>query len=264
MSATNESPSVAVERAIEILEALANRDGGMTNSEISRRVGIPKSSASYILRTLEKRGYLRRERDTGKYKLGLKVLSLSRSAQTSLGIRDLALPILRRLVDRTGLTAHLAVLDDGEAVYLEKAESPSLIRIDTWVGRRLDIHSTAVGKALVAFLPRADIEAMINQRGLKKRTPKTISTHVKFFREVWKVQDQGYAIDDEENSLGSRCVAAPVIDALGKPVAAVGVGGTTGQMDRVALTRATKAVREAAKEIAEQVGHRRQTNGAKR
>ena len=256
MNGTKESPSIAVERAIEILETIAQRESGLTNSEISRRLAIPKSSASYILRTLENRGYVRRERGTGKYKLGLRVLSLGRGAQTSVGIRDVALPVLRRLVEITGLTAHLAVLDNGEAVYLEKAESLSFIRIDTWIGRRLDLHSTAVGKALVATLPQAEIEAILDQRGLKKKTPKTITVHAKFLRELSKVRDQGYALDDEENNVGVRCVAAPVLDNFGRAVAAIGVGGTTAQMDKPALTKAARAVRDAAGELAEQIGYR--------
>jgi IclR family acetate operon transcriptional repressor len=264
MSTLNESPSVAVERAIDILEAIAQRESGMTNSEISRRLAIPKSSASYILRTLELRGYLRRERGTGRYRLGLKVLSLGRGAQTSMGIRDVALPILRRLVERTGLTAHLAVLDNGEAVYLDKAESSGFIRIDTWIGRRLDVHSTAVGKALAAFLPDPEVEAIVHQRGLKRRTPKTITAPAKFLHELSKVRDRGYAIDDEENNVGARCVAAPVLDNFAKAVAAVGVGGTTGQMDRPALAKAGKEVKEAAREIAEQIGYRNDSSASLR
>jgi len=256
MNGTKESPSIAVERAIEILESIAQRESGLTNSEISRRLAIPKSSASYILRTLESRGYVRRERDSGKYRLGLKVLSLSRGAQASVGLRDVALPVLRRLVELTGLTAHLAVLDNGEAVYLEKAESLSFIRIDTWIGRRLDVHSTAVGKALLATLPQTEIELILNQRGLKKKTPKTITLPAKLLRELSKVRDQGYALDNEENNVGARCVAAPVLDNFGRPVAAVGVGGTTAQMDKSALGRAVRAVKQAAREIAEGIGYR--------
>ena len=257
MSARKERPSTAVERAIEILEAIAQRDSGMTNSEISRRLSIPKSSASYILRTLENRGYLRRERGTGKYKLGSRPQPRSAELRRVLASGMLPCPSLDASVELTGLTAHLAVLDNGEAVYLERAESPGFIRIDTWIGRRLDVHSTAVGKALVAFLPQTEVEEIVNERGLKKRTPRTITANAKFLRELGKVRDQGYAIDDEENNLGARCLAAPVLDNFGKAVAAVGVGGTTGQMDKPALGKARKAVKEAAREIADQIGYRK-------
>ncbi|PYU48582.1 MAG: hypothetical protein DMG53_06555 [Acidobacteria bacterium] len=115
MAATETSPATAVERALSILEAAAQRREGLTNAEISRKLGIPKSSASYILRTLEKRSYLRREAETGRYRLGLKILSLGGDAQANLDIADVALPFMRSLVERIHLTVHLAVLDQSEA-----------------------------------------------------------------------------------------------------------------------------------------------------
>src|SRR3979490_1342239 len=174
MAAADTSPATAVERALNILEAAAQRRDGLTNAEISRKFGIPKSSASYILRTLEKRGYLRREAETGRYRLGLKILSLGGDAQAGLDIADTALPFMRSLVDRIRLTVHLAVLDQGEAVYIEKVEAPGFFKVNTWVGRRMFLHSTSVGKCLLAWLPKNEAETIAKQQGLKKRKPKTI------------------------------------------------------------------------------------------
>ncbi len=249
MLAIKDSPSTAVERALAILEAVAQRTEGLTNSDISRRLGIPKSSASYILRTLERRGYLRREAESGKYRLGLKVLSLGRDVLAGLDVKEVALPVLRALVERTRLTAHLAVLDHGEAVYIEKVDAPGFIKMDTWVGRRMDVHSTSVGKALVAHLPKAEVEALVHQHGLKKRTPKTIAGLNRFVAELDKVRAQGYAVDDEENSLGARCVGAPVFGVLGTVEAAVGVSGTTTQVDASNLPKIAELVKEAARKI---------------
>src|ERR1700731_5051771 len=116
-AATDSSPATAVERALNILENVAHRRDGLTNSEISRKLSIPKSSASYILRTLERRGYLRRDAETGRYRLGLKILSLGGDARANLDLAELALPFMQGLSDRIHLTIHLAVLDQGEAVY---------------------------------------------------------------------------------------------------------------------------------------------------
>jgi DNA-binding IclR family transcriptional regulator len=249
--------SNAIERALSIMEALAQRKQGLTNSEISRRLGIPKSSACYILSTLERRGYLSRDQASGKYRLGLKVLSLSGGVQVGTDLREAARPALGKLVERTGLTVHLAILDRGEIVYIDKLESPAgLIRINTWVGRRMDIHSTGVGKVIVAYLPKLEAEALINGRELKKWTPKTIASSEGFLRELEKVRARGYAIDDEENCLGVRCVAAPVFDAAGKIRAAVGVSGTTGQIDRASIAKLALLVREAADEISESLGYK--------
>ncbi|HSE98003.1 MAG TPA: IclR family transcriptional regulator [Blastocatellia bacterium] len=255
MREREEISSSAVERALTILEAVSQRSTGLTNSEISRRLSIPKSSASYILRTLEQRGYLRRESGTGRYRLGLKVLALVRGVETGVDIKQAALPVLERLVERSNLTAHLAVLDRGEAVYIEKVDSPGFIKMDTWVGKRMDIHSTGVGKALVASLPRAEIEALLKARGLKKITPRTITTAASFLRELDKVRERGYAVDDEENSLGARCVAAPVVDGAGRVIAAIGVSGTINQIDRASISKVADMTREAARRISKQLGY---------
>jgi len=252
MSLHNELPSIAVERALAILEDISHHRDGATNAEISRRLGIPKSSASYILRTLERRGYLRRHGETGRYRLGLKVLSLGREVLAGFEIGELAVPILRGVVERTQLTAHLAILDHGEAVYIAKVDAPGFIKMDTWVGRRMFVHSTSVGKALVAHLPRTEVEAILRQHGLKKRTPKTIGPPARFFAELERVRSQGYAVDDEENSVGARCLAVPIFDVLGRVEAALGISGTTTQIDEAHTPKLVEVLRDAARRLARQ------------
>src|SRR3982074_1463786 len=237
MAGTETSPATAVERAMNILEAAAQRRDGLTNSEISRKLGIPKSSASYILRTLEKRGYLRREAETGRYRLGLKILSLGGDAQAGLDIADMALPFMRSLVERIRLTVHLAVLDQGEAVYIEKVEAPGFFKVNTWVGRRRFLHSTSVGKCLLAWLPKQEVEAIAKQQGLKKRTPETITSMPKLLADLDRVKQSGFAVDDEENSLGARCLGAPIFDTMGNVTAALGASGTLTETDEANMPR---------------------------
>ncbi len=253
MPASETSPATAVERALNILEAAAQRREGLTNAEISRKLGIPKSSASYILRTLEKRGYLRRELETGRYRLGLKILSLGGDAQANLDIADLALPFLRVLGEKIRMTVHLAVLDQGEAVYIEKVEAPGFFKVNTWVGRRMFLHSTSVGKCLLAWLPKNEIETIVKQHGLKKRTPKTITSIAKLLADLEQVKRSGYAVDDEENSLGARCLGAPIFDALGNVTAALGASGTLTQTDEVDMPRIIDALKETARRISRQL-----------
>ena len=253
MPVSDSSPATAVDRALNILEAAARRRDGLTNSEISRRLGIPKSSASYILRTLERRGYLRRETETGRYRLGLKILSLGGDAQANLDIADVALPFMRALVERLHLTIHLAVLDQGEAVYIEKVEAPGFFRVNTWVGRRMFLHSTSVGKCLLAWLPKHEVEGLAKQQGLKKRTPKTITTMTRLFADLDHVKQEGYAVDDEENSLGARCLGAPVFDATGNVVAALGASGTLTQVDGADMTRIAESLKDTARRISRQL-----------
>jgi DNA-binding IclR family transcriptional regulator len=255
MKAKEEGSSAAVERTLAILEAIAERESGMTNSEISRKLEIPKSTASYLLRTLEQCGYLRREPDTGQYRLGIKVLSLSRGVQIGRDIKETALPVLKRLVEHSGLTAHIAVLDHGKMVYIEKVESPGFIQTSTWVGKRMQVNSTSVGKSIAAYLPKTELEAILKEQGLKKRTEKTITTQAKFLAELEKVRGRGYALDDEENSLGARCVAAPVFDTFGRPIAALGLSGTTSQINRAFLAKIAGMVQDAAKTISQNLSN---------
>jgi DNA-binding IclR family transcriptional regulator len=253
MPATDASPAVAVERALNMLEAAAQRRDGMTNSEISRKLGIPKSSASYILRTLERRGYLRREAETGRYRLGLKILSLGGDAQANLDIADLALPFMRALSEKIRMTVHLAVLDQGEAVYIEKVEAPGFFKVNTWVGRRMFLHSTSVGKCLLAWLAKPEIETIVKQQGLKRRTPKTITSISKLLAELEHVKQSGYAVDDEENSLGARCLGAPIFDAMGNVAAALGASGTLTQTNEADMPKIIEALKETARRISRQL-----------
>jgi len=253
MATSETNPATAVERALNILEAAADRREGLTNSEISHKLAIPKSSASYILRALERRGYLRRDATTGRYRLGLKILSLGGDARANLDLAEVALPFMQALQERIHLTVHLAVLDQGEAVYIEKVEAPGFFKVNTWVGRRMYLHSTSVGKCLLAWLPKAEVETLLRQQGMKKRTPKTISSMPKLLTDLEQVRQQGHAIDDEENSLGARCLGAPIVDALGNVTAALGVSGTLTQMDEANLPRIMDALKETARRVSRQL-----------
>ena len=252
----SESPSVAVERALTMLEIVAQASDGLSNAEISRKLNIPKSSASYILRTLEHQGYLGRDAESGKYRVGLKILSLSRGALGGLDVRGVALPIMRRLMQQTGLTCHLAILDGAEAVYIEKVEPEGFIRMDTWVGRRMRVHATSVGKAIVAHIPQDQLEAILNKAGMEKRTPKTITSLPRLLKELEKVRFEGYAIDDEENNLGARCVAAAIFDERGSILASLGLSGTTQQVSPQTMPRILEALKDAARHISMGMGYR--------
>jgi len=256
MAVLNDSPSVAVERALAMLEAVALESDGLSNADISRKLNIPKSSASYILRTLETQGYLNRNPETGKYRVGLKVLSLSRGALTGIDVREVALPVMRHLMKQTNLTCHLAILDGPMAVYIEKVEPEGFIKMDTWVGRRMPVHATSVGKSLVAHIPRGKVEQIIAERGMEKRTPKTITSLPRLLKELDKVREQGYAIDDEENNIGARCLGAPVFNQSGAIEAAVGLSGTIQQVNSHTMPRIIEHLKDAARHVSMQLGHR--------
>ena len=256
MTPKQESPSVAVERALAMLEAVAQEPEGLSNAEISRKLQIPKSSASYILRTLETRGYLHRDGDSGRYRVGLKILSLSRGALSGIDVREVALPIMRHLVEKTKLTCHLAILDGADAVYIEKVEPEGFIKMDTWVGRRMRVHATSVGKALVAHIQQERLEKILAEAGMEKRTSKTITTLPRLLKDLEKVRTQGYAVDDEENNMGARCVGAPVFNQQGAIEAAVGLSGTTMQVNAQTMPRILESLKDAARHVSMQLGYR--------
>jgi DNA-binding IclR family transcriptional regulator len=255
MMKTEATSSTAIERAMGIFEAVAERKSGLTLSEICRHLEIPKSSASYLLRTLKNLGYLHLDPATGKYRLGLKVMSLGQRVEIGTDVKEAALPGMQKLVEKTNLTAHLAVLDHGEAVYVAKIEPPSFIQMNTWVGKRMQVNSTGVGKALAAYLKQSDVEAILKQHGMKKRTAKTLTVYANFWRELEKVQAKGYAVDDEENSLGARCVAVPIFDSLGNAVAAIGLSGTTEQITKTSINKIVELVKEAAQKSSAKLGY---------
>jgi len=254
MGKTEDSSSRAVLRALSILEAVAGRGHGLTNSEISRKLEIPKSTASYILHALEMKGYLNRDKETGKYRLGLKLITLSQNVLTHLDLREIALPQMQHFVDKAKLPSHLAILDRGRAVYIEKIETDSFVRTDTWVGKRVPVHATAIGKVLVSHLSEISVDEILKVRGMDKFTSKTIVTRTKFHQELEKVSKQSFAVDDEESSAGARCIAAPIFNSEGVVIAAVGTSGTTGQIDGAHLNRITELIKETARKISNQLG----------
>lgn len=248
--------SNAVDRALNILELVIQRSDGLTNSEISRKLSIPKSSASYILRTLEQRGYVRRDPTTHRYRIGLKAASLAHGMMEFVDLRQAASPVLQQLVERTRLTAHLAILDQGRAVYIDRAENPGFLRINTWVGRDLDVHTTAVGKVLMAPKPEAEVRKILEQEGMKSSTPLSITNPEAYLSELEKVRSQGYAEDNEENNLGVRCVAAPIYGSVGEVLAAIGLTGASSQVtDDNAFQLARTAIK-AALLVSRQLGYR--------
>lgn len=245
-----------VERTLSILETVAHSTSGMTNSDISRRLKMPKSSASYILRILEGRGYLTREKNSGRYRLGLKLMGLTREAATHTDIREVAKPIMENFVKRNNLATHLAVLDNGRAVYVEKVENTnSFIKMDIWVGHRLPVHSTAIGKVLLSEMTEAEVLSILELRGMERKTPKTITNAKKYLKELENVRKYGFAMDNEENALGVRCVCSPIFDAQGRVVAALGTSDTIIRLDETNLPKTVEMVRKSAGEISALLGY---------
>lgn len=238
----------AVQKAMAILERLAASQNGLGLSELTRELSLPKSSTYGMLLTLERLGYLHRNESTGRYMFGMKILSLANMAMNGLNLRKLAMPHLRQLMIKTKLTVHMAIREHHEVVIIEKADSPYTPKVETWVGKRMGIHCTAAGKALLSDWPDEDIDRLIRY-GLPRYNDNTIVSPKKLKDELARIVKQGYSVDDEEETIGSRCVGAPITDQTGKVVAAVSVAGYKQQIHHESFPEIVASVKDTAVDI---------------
>jgi DNA-binding IclR family transcriptional regulator len=246
----------SLDKALEVLITLGEvqLEDGVHLSEIVEKVGISRPTAYRFLQTLRKYGLVSRDEATGNYRLGAKILVLGAQMNGAVDLRKRALPLMQRLVEKTGLTAHLGVRDDNCIVYIDKVEGREPIRLATGVGWRSQIYSTGLGKAILAYLPQQALDSIV-ARGLQPCTPKTLVTRDALLRELESVRSRGYAVDNEENELGVRCVGAPVFDHTGSVVAAMSVSGTTFQIPRKGSAAIGRIVHAATSELSEAFGH---------
>lgn len=235
-------PVPALERALSILEKLARSRQGLTLSQLSRYLELPKSSVHCLLLTFERCGYLNRDSHSGRFRLGLRICDLASAALRNVGLRDLAAPLLRQLQERTGLTVHLAILERGQAVIVEKCEPPGSSQVPTWLGKCMDLHCTALGKALAAYLTEDQLDEQIRVHGLLRHNDNTICTPRKLKLELGLIRERGYSVDDEEEEIGGRCVGAPILNSKGEGVAALSVTGNTAEIDTANWQRLTADV----------------------
>jgi DNA-binding IclR family transcriptional regulator len=205
----------ALERALAMLELLAKSKNGLTLRELTRQLRIPKSSTHCLLVTLERHGYLHRNARTNRYMFGLKLFGLAKLALERIELREQARPMLQALMERTRLTVHMAILEQNEVVLIERIEPPGLIKLATWIGRRVEAHCTGVGKALIACLPERELNRLIKEHGLPRRNANTIASARKLKEDLAETRQRGYSLDCEEDEIGLSCLGAPIIDPTG-------------------------------------------------
>jgi DNA-binding IclR family transcriptional regulator len=225
-----------LDKALRVLELFDERGKELTVTEINDHLNFNKVSTFRIVKNLEDAGYLEKDADTLKYKLGLKVYYLGSLAEPHSAIRKITRPFLEKLNDRCDETVHLAVLNKGEALYLDKIEGKKTIRVITRISTKLPAHCSGVGKTLLAALPEDALEQIIKEKGLPRFTNNTITELKALKAELAKVRKQGYAIDNEEIEEGLKCAAAPVKDSGGNVVAAVSISVPKERFDKKVFT----------------------------
>ena len=215
----------AIERAVSILNAFSMDDPELGVTELADRLGLHKSTVHRFMVNLDAAGLVERNARTGRYRLGLHVFELGALVMQQMNLWDEALPFLEGLVHDTGETGHLAVLDKGEAIYIERVEARRALRVPSAIGRGYPAHATNLGKVLLADLSRERVEAIIAERGLAAYTSQTITDPAELEADLDLIRRRGYAVDNEEYDDGLRCIGAPVRDHSGQTVAALGIGG---------------------------------------
>ncbi len=256
MSAIKTQSVPALQRGLAILDCLSHSHHGLTLSQITRNLDLPKSTVHCLLLTLERLDYIARDEQSGRYRLGLRLFGLANTAMAGIALREQAAPVLRRLMDRTGLTVHLAAMEQEQAVLIARIDPPGVPRPATWVGKRMPLHCTALGKALLAYMPEDQVEHLIRDQGMLRHNENTIASLRRLKQELQTVRRNGYAIDDEEEEIGVRCVGAPVLDSEERARAAISVTGTTSNIDSESFPRLVAAVQEAAHRISATLGAR--------
>jgi IclR family transcriptional regulator, KDG regulon repressor len=217
----------SVDRAFSILEEVAQSNRGLRLQEIAKKLGVPRSSTHSLLVALERRGYLQRNESSGRYHFGPKIFTLANAGLKGMALREISHPILASLMRQTGLTVHMAIMDREHAVLIEQIVPPPELAPMTWPGERLELHCTALGKALAAFEPEDQWHRFISKRALARHNENTICSRKRFLEELAITNKRGYAFDDEEVDLGVRCLGVPVFGATGEAVAAISVSGTS-------------------------------------
>jgi IclR family acetate operon transcriptional repressor len=219
-------------RGLVIIERLAEARGGATLTVLAQRVGLPSSTVHRLLKSLESMRFVRQDADRGRWFVGLQAFKVGNAFLQDRDFVQAARPIMQRLMEASGETANLGVLDDGEVVTLSQVQCNAMMRMLAPLGARAPVHASALGKAMLASLPPASASAVLNRRDLTRVTANTIVSPAALTAELEAIRRRGFAIDDEEHAVGLRCVAATLHDEHGDAVAAVSLSGPKARVTR--------------------------------
>jgi len=247
------APVGVISKVLRILEAINGSPFGLGLKAISEATGIHKSTAHRFVKHLERERYLI-STENGAYLIGPRFAQMTAHVNHRATLQAVARPVLSHLWKSTRETVNLAVLDQGTVLYTDVIESPHEFRLSSRVGTRRTLPATALGKAMAAFLSRDHADQILATVTFQAFTPKTIINHVQFQEELEKIRRQGYAIDDEEATLGARCVAAPILAGGGNAIAAVSISGPTTRVTADQVPALASAVRDAAEAISSAMG----------
>jgi IclR family acetate operon transcriptional repressor len=243
----------ALSRGLAVLEALASTDGGATLTALAERIRIPAPTAHRLLATLEAAGYVQ-PGTQGEWLIGVRAFRVGSAFLAHRNLVVQAFPYLKRLMEDSGETANLAVVEGGQAVFIEQVQCRELMRMSAKLGARAPLHASGVGKAMLAAMDERGVAGALGRQGLGQFTPHTLTSRDALAAELARTRARGYAIDDEEHALGMRCVAATVFDENGEPWAALSLAGPTTRITEARVPTLGDLVRETASAMTTALG----------
>ena len=241
-----------VDRALQLLEILAEHPKGMQPKEIEELLELNKVTVHRLLATLENRGFV--ERMGSSYVIGLKVVELSSMKLSNVELKTEAAPYLRELVNKLGLPVQMAILEGHEAVFIDKIESIHSFRMYSQIGKRIPVYACGVGKVLLMQKTDEEIKEKMDKIQFEAFTSKTLTSVEELIDAINGARKKGYAVDNEEHEVGIYCVAAPIYDYMGKVIAAISVGDTNKQFIK-ATNKQIEFIKQTAREISKRLGY---------
>jgi len=243
----------SLDRALSILERLAEADG-MTLTDLAQSVGLAPSTTHRLLTTLLQRRFAAFDEEYGVWVIGVGAFNVGNAFLRNRRIVTLGRPVMRRLMEDVGETVNLAVEDQNELVYVTQFESHAPMRAFFRPGRRAPMHASAVGKAMLAEMDEATVADLLHRKGMPRFTDKTLIDPAALRAELARVRERGWAVDDEEHTVGMRCVAATIHNEHAEVIAGVSLSGPSVRVTETRLGELGARVVKAANEITEQIG----------
>jgi len=247
---------LSVDKALLIMKLLAEKGRVMKLTEISEELDINKGTLHGLISTLKFHGFIDQDGKTQKYRLGLYLIELGDTASKSLDIIQITSPIIEEVSNKLQETVHIAKLDNFDVVYVDKKESKQSMRIYTSIGSRNPAYCTGVGKAMLAYLDEDTLNMLLPEK-VEKFTPNTVTDKEEFIKRLKLIKEKGYALDNEEFSVGLKCVAAPIFNHEGKAIYGLSVSGPSVRMTEEKVQESIKLIKLAAEKISRKIGYKK-------
>jgi len=243
-------------RGLSILECLAKAEGGLTLTDVANRAELAPSTAHRLLSTLEKMRYVYQAGELGRWYIGLQAFTVGSSFLASRDFIAQSHPYMRRLMEQSGETANLGILDGTEAVFVDQVQCREMMRTIVKLGSRVPLHASGVGKAIFASLPDEQIDAILKVKGLPRITENTITSPETMWASVRVIRQRGWSFDDEEHAVGTRCVAAPIYDEHAETLGAISLAGPSSRLPDARIKQLGPVVAHTAEELTKRLGGR--------